>query len=378
MKRALTLAMLCYLTPSFQAHAQEAAKPAPSSFPPPQLELRVPFEPTAFPSGGQTYLAYELYFTNFSGQPLTIGRIDVLNADGSAENPVATLEGEPLAGAVQTFGGAPRPGTSNPTEIAAGATVVAYMWVAFEGGAPVPARLRHRVVASGTSIEGASIGTHHTKLRVLGAPLEGGDWTASDGPSNDKDNHHRRGFVVLDAATVISRRHAIDWLQYKNGASFSGNASDPTTYYAYGKTVLAVASGKVIAARNDLPDNRPGRGRDFRPAVPLTYETLGGNAVTLDIGGGQYAYYFHLAPGSVRVKPGDRVRKGQVLGLTGSSGDAREPHLHFEITNSPRALVGEGVPYVIDSYRAKAGDGTWQKHTSELPLRDVVVEFPRT
>src|SRR5437016_5747114 len=30
-----------------------------------QLEMRVPFEPTAFPSGGQTYLAYELYLTNF-------------------------------------------------------------------------------------------------------------------------------------------------------------------------------------------------------------------------------------------------------------------------------------------------------------------------
>lgn len=58
------------------------------------------------------------------------------------------------------------------------------------------------------------------------------------------------------------------------------------------------------------------------------------------------------------------------------SPDAREPHLHFEITNSPRALAGEGVPYVIESYRAKVGDGAWQKHMDELPLRNMVVEFP--
>lgn len=50
----------------------------------------------------------------------------------------------------------------------------------------------------------------------------------------------------------------------------------------------------------------------------------------VDIGGGQYAYYFHTKPGSVRVKTGDRVWRGQVIGPIGCSGDAREPHLHFE------------------------------------------------
>lgn len=373
MIRTLTLAMLCCLTGSFDAHAQDASKPAPPSFPQPQLALRVPFEPTAFPSDGRTYLAYELHLTNFSGQPMTLGRIEVLNAD----EPVATLEGESLAGTLQTIGASPRPDSSNsnPADIAAGATVVAYMWVPFEAGTAVPAKLRHRVLASGTPLEGATIGTHHSKLRVLGAPLEGGTWTASDGPNNDKDNHHRRGLVVQDAATVISRRFATDWVQEKDGASFSGNAREASAYYAYGKQVLAVANGKVITTRNDLPDNTPGHGRDFRPAVPTTLDTIGGNTVTLDIGDGQYVYYFHLAPGSVRVKPGDRVRRGQVLGQVGCSGDAREPHLHFEITTSPRVLAGEGVPYVIDTYRAKVGDGPWQTRTGELPLRNMLVEF---
>jgi hypothetical protein len=41
-----------------------------------QLEMRVPFEPTAFPSGGQTYLAYELYLTNFAGNRIGLHRIE--------------------------------------------------------------------------------------------------------------------------------------------------------------------------------------------------------------------------------------------------------------------------------------------------------------
>jgi hypothetical protein len=39
--------------------------------------MRVPVEPTAFPSGGQTYLAYELYLTNFAGNPVGLRTIEV-------------------------------------------------------------------------------------------------------------------------------------------------------------------------------------------------------------------------------------------------------------------------------------------------------------
>lgn len=41
---------------------------------------------------------------------------------------------------------------------------------------------------------------------MLGPPVEGADWLAADGPSNDEDNHHRRGVVILDGRAVDSRR----------------------------------------------------------------------------------------------------------------------------------------------------------------------------
>jgi murein DD-endopeptidase MepM/ murein hydrolase activator NlpD len=110
--------------------------------------------------------------------------------------------------------------------------------------------------------------------------------------------------------------------------------------------------------------------------VPITFETVAGNTITLDLGGGQFAYYMHLQPGSLRVNAGDRVRRGQALARVGDSGDSREPHLHFEVTTSSQPLVGEGVPYLIDRYRCKsARDGRAELYIHELPLGGSVVIF---
>jgi hypothetical protein len=144
---------------------------------------------------------------------------------------------------------------------------------------------------------------------------------------------------------VISRRYAIDWKQIKDGEAFSG-------------------------------DNIPGHGESFHPAGPITMETVAGNTITLDLGGGQFAYYMHLQPGSLRVKTGDRVRRGQVLARIGSSGDAREPHLHFAVTTSSKLPAGEGVPYLIDQYRCYgASCGSIELRTHALPQNNEVVAF---
>lgn len=44
--------------------------------------------------------------------------------------------------------------------------------------------------------------------------------------------------------------------------------------------------------------------------------------------------YDHLRNGSILVKPGEKVSKGQVIGLVGSAGKSSGPHLHFEIWKS--------------------------------------------
>jgi len=181
---------------------------------------------------------------------------------------------------------------------------------------------------------------------------------------------------VAGGRAHLSRRYAIDWKQEdEQGEMYSGDALDVHSYYSYGEKVYAVADALVISAKDGIPDNTPRTAAGFNTAVPITMENVAGNAIVLDLGDGQFAYYAHLKPGSVRVKSGDHVKRGEWLGQIGNSGDARWPHLHFQVTIGPDILASEGVPFLIDRYRTKVGNGTWQTRTREYPIGDVAVEF---
>ena len=348
--------------------AQSPTQPKPAPFPL-QLEMRVPFEPTAFPSEGRTHLMYELHLTNFGPAPLYIRRLEMLDAGASAAKPIATFSSQQLVTMLGAIGMKASADANGTPEIVGGGSAIVFVSIALDRGLNVPDKILHRVVTTNSQTEGAVISTHHTTLHILGPPVEGSNWLASDGPGNDPENHHRRGILVIDGQAVISRRYAIDWKQIEKEASFSGDSSDIRSYYAFGKPVLAVADGRIVSAKDGLPDNIPGHGESFHPAVPMTIDTAGGNMIILDLGGGQFAFYLHLQSGSLQVKSGDRVRRGQVLARIGSSGDARDPHLHFEVTTSSKFAAGEGVPYLIDRYSSlTAKGGPIELHSRELPL----------
>jgi len=109
---------------------------------------------------------------------------------------------------------------------------------------------------------------------------------------------------------------------------------------------------------------------------------------------GQYVLYAHLRPGSIRVKPGDQVRRGDVIAEVGNSGQSDAPHLHFHLSDTPVSLAGEGLPFVFDAYDYRgnvANLDAWlesgealhdlqppgDRRTGEMPLSGDVVDFPR-
>ncbi|HEY3569693.1 MAG TPA: M23 family metallopeptidase [Thermoanaerobaculia bacterium] len=55
----------------------------------------------------------------------------------------------------------------------------------------------------------------------------------------------------------------------------------------------------------------------------------------------------HLKQGSVRVKAGDTVKRGQVIAQLGQTGNTTEPHLHFQLTDGPDPLYSRGVPILF-------------------------------
>lgn len=91
-----------------------------------------------------------------------------------------------------------------------------------------------------------------------------------------------------------------------------------------GVAVLAAADGTVLRVRDGEPD----------VSVKVRGHLNGrdaGNGVVIDHGQGWETQYSHLRRGSLRVKPGDRVRRGDPIGLIGMSGNTEYPHLHFAL-----------------------------------------------
>lgn len=100
-----------------------------------------------------------------------------------------------------------------------------------------------------------------------------------------------------------------------------------------GVEVLAAAPGVVVGTRDGEPDiSVRERGRENLRGRDA------GNGVRIDHGGGWVTQYSHLKKGSVRVRPGQRVRAGEVLGLVGLSGNTEFPHVDFVIRKDGRAL----------------------------------------
>ena len=75
---------------------------------------------------------------------------------------------------------------------------------------------------------------------------------------------------------------------------------------------------------------------------------IGGNQVVIDHGNGEFSFYGHLQPGSVRVRVGQEVARGERIGAVGSSGNSTEPHLHFHVCNGPDPIMCAGIPVQWD------------------------------
>lgn len=367
------------------APPQSAAttKPPPT---PPQKPLSAPFDvtvpvaPTAFKAGGKTHLVYELHATNFSRSDCVLTRLEVMVA---GEKPLARYEGNELAAMIARPGAAP---DVEKTKVGGGLRAVMYLWLTLEAGARIPASIRHRLsVKVGDfpeemSFEAARVAVGQKPV-VISPPLRGGEWLAENGPSNTSG--HRRTLVPVDGKARIPQRFAIDWVRLREeGGAFTGDPKDNKNYRCYGAGALAVADAVVAGVKDGIPENVPG---PTSRAVPITLETVGGNYVILDLGQGRYAFYAHLQPGSLRVKAGDKVRRGQVVGLVGNSGNSTEPHLHFHIGDANSPLGSNGLPYVLPAFEIQGKGWGWKaaeakaptdKRQMEIPLENDVVRFP--
>lgn len=294
-------------------------------------------------SDGLFHVVYELELTNFTGDNVAIQGLDVLDASNGSV--VATLAAADIAQRLVVRDKAAVKGSLGPSQVG-----LVYMHVSFNGQAPIPATLAHRVSAS---IDQTPIVETAGRIQlaaptalVLGAPLRGARYIAGDGCCDSV--RHVRATLPLNGQLFTAQRFAIDWEQLdEQGRIYVGDPKLPASYIIYGKPIYAVADGRVVSALDGLPDTPPGA---LPPSIPI--EQADGNHVVVDLGGGSFALFAHMKPGSVRVRAGESVRAGQQLGEVGTSGNSSEPHLHFHVVDGPNPLASNGLPYLLQGFSA--------------------------
>ena len=162
-------------------------------------------------------------------------------------------------------------------------------------------------------------------------PFEG-EWLVFWGGRTLGENYH---------AASRAQRFAHDLVMVRDGRTHPDSSTALSSYYCYGQPILAPAPGVVVIAVDTLPD-QPIGSRD--PAHP------GGNHVVIDHGNREFSLLAHMQPHSLRVKVGSRVKRGQLLGLAGNSGNTSEPHLHVHLMNGPNMSDADGLPMPFTNY----------------------------
>lgn len=343
------------------------------------FELRVPVAPSPVPVAERRELSYELHLTNLGDEPITVSRVRILD---QGDRPVLELAGEALD---RRLGRPGPPGAGHDARtVDPGARVILYVEVICDARA-----LHHRVeyTAQGNGapreVDGGPVEVGRAPPVVLGAPLRGGPWAAVHDPAWPRG--HRRVIYTVAGTARIPGRYAIDWIALDAAGRYASEPDRVASWYGYGADVLAVADAVVAAVRDDLPE--------VASVAAQTKHAIGdatGDYVALDLGHERFAFYEHLKPGSVRVRVGQRVRRGEVLGALGFTGDSTGPHLHLHVADANAPLDAEGVPYVFTEFEelgayasmAQFGSAPWSPHAparriAAWPGPNTVVQFSR-
>jgi murein DD-endopeptidase len=336
------------------AHTSFAQPAAPENDP---LYMRVmastwPSEAAILVGDGRKHSSYELYLTNFGKTPLKIIELEVRGKKDDEVVMTQTATGKQLA-AMFMPGAGGDPTKPNDPILQPGQSGVFFIFADFapRHGDPDTFDTAIRIEQHG---ERSGSGTIHTAdldidpaaPLVIKSPVRGKNWSAGNGPSNTSP--HRRAVLPVDGQPHIGQRYAIDWVQLgDDGKSFKGDAHKNSSYYAWDQEIHAVADGKIVEAKDGIPENVPESGK---LAVPITSDTLAGNYIIEDLGDGHFAAYAHLRPATLKVKVGDTVRAGDVIAHLGNTGNSSEPHLHFQVCDAPSFFDSEGLPFAIDQF----------------------------
>jgi murein DD-endopeptidase MepM/ murein hydrolase activator NlpD len=159
-----------------------------------------------------------------------------------------------------------------------------------------------------------------------------GDWFVFWGGDTKAQNYHVISTAQKNAFDIVMLGSA--------GKTYKDRGKYNEDYYAFGQPLYAAADAVAFKVITGYEDNIPGQ----RDNVNIL-----GNAIILKTANEEYLVYAHFKKGSIAIKQGDSVKRGQFLGNCGNSGNSSEAHIHFHIQDGPNMLTATGIKCYFDS-----------------------------
>ncbi len=196
----------------------------------------------------------------------------------------------------------------------------------------------------------ANINYYHTRLTRFGANLASqinlpflGTWTCiqahTGGLTHEGLWEHAFDFEVRD-----------HW-----GRFYRNDGKELSDYLCYKLPIVACCDGQVVKAVNHVSEH---------PVGKLDLKENWGNLIVMKHGPSLFSMVCHLAEGSLKVKEGDIVRKGNIIGYCGNSGRSAVPHLHFQLQNEGWV----GAPTVYSEFHEIISGGEFPLlHSTYVP-----------
>jgi len=155
-------------------------------------------------------------------------------------------------------------------------------------------------------------------------------------------------------------------------------------YYCWGQDVYAPCDGIVVRAEDGYQERaRTNLISDIANAYKNAHhfdpenddaQLIAGNYIIMECGENVYAALVHLQKGSVQVTVGQRVKKGEMIGRVGHSGNSFAPHLHFQLMDSSDITTANGLPCAFEKYEV-CQNGEWKSVCNGIPTDKDRIRF---
>jgi urea transporter/murein DD-endopeptidase MepM/ murein hydrolase activator NlpD len=182
-----------------------------------------------------------------------------------------------------------------------------------------------------------------------------GEWQVSqafDGEYTHKgDWKYAWDFVVVD----------------DKNSQFANKGDLPEDYYCYNLPVAAPLDGEIVKVIDGVPENEIGN---------VNLQKNWGNTIIIKHEYELYSSVSHLKYDSIKVKDGQKVKKGDVIGLCGNSGRSPYPHIHFQFQVNDK--LGEKThKFPLSNFIEKKDDNLFLR-TFSFPEKNTVIQNVET